>query len=66
MTIGDKVFPPKCAEVTEHRRKNFGRMIYRQNYFESSCRQIILHNFQNFVLPLSALWLYSFESCTKF
>ncbi|RIK74828.1 hypothetical protein DCC62_14565 [candidate division KSB1 bacterium] len=22
--------------------KNFGRMIYRQNYFESFCRQIIL------------------------
>jgi len=55
VTIDDKVFPPECAEVTEHRPKNFGRMIYRQDYFVSFCRQIIRHKLSEFYSKLEKL-----------
>ncbi len=46
VSLGGEAFPPNFTEVAESRRespkKNFGRMICRQNYFKSFCRQIIL------------------------
>ncbi len=41
--LGGKAFSPKFAVATECRRKkNFGRMIYRQNHFKSFCHEMIL------------------------
>ncbi|RIK55901.1 hypothetical protein DCC62_30865 [candidate division KSB1 bacterium] len=46
--IGDKAFLSECVEITEHHRKNFSRMIYRQNCFILCCRQIICHKLSEF------------------
>jgi len=42
VSLGGKAFPPKYAEVTESRRRNYGRMICRQNHFKSFCHEITL------------------------
>jgi hypothetical protein len=42
VSLGGEVFTPNFTEITESRRKNLGRMIYRQNDFKSFCREIIL------------------------
>ncbi len=46
VTIGDKVFPPKCAEVTEHRRKKtlagwfIGRIILNRSADKLFCHKL--------------------------